>query len=147
VHTAAISPLVHLKSLVVRASRNVTTGRLLALTLQVPKLTKLHSLPRTPEIFVNFLSRLSAMLQDLSAGRSYHTLTAGLPLLPSLSVLSIDRMSMGEVTHILCSLRDSPNVLVNLTSLDIRIQTLDWPRHQYYRSPEYLEEEIEILAR
>lgn len=44
---------------------------------------------------------------QLSAGRSYDTLMTGLPLLPQISVF--DHMSMGDMTRILRSLRDSPN--------------------------------------
>jgi hypothetical protein len=67
------------------------------------------------------------MLHELAAGPCYHTLMEGLPLMSSFSVLSVDGMSMGKVTRILRSLRDSPDFIPNLQLLDIRIGTPNQP--------------------
>jgi hypothetical protein len=67
------------------------------------------------------------MLHGLAAGPCYHTLIEGLLLMLSFSVLSVDGMSMGKVTRILRSLRDSPDFIPNLQPLDIRIGTRNQP--------------------
>ncbi|KAF7354744.1 hypothetical protein MSAN_01388500 [Mycena sanguinolenta] len=85
--------------------------------LTLPKLTKLHHLPRVPKTFIDFLSRSSPKLHELSTGRCYATLLEALPLIPSLAVLSI---------HPFCGpLRDVPDFMPNLQSLEICVDTPD----------------------
>lgn len=93
--------------------------------LTTPALTKLHLPLSDPEVFVEFLSRSSpVMLREVSV-HGYYTLTKGLPLMSALSELEIDCVSVGKLTRILRSLRDSPEFMPNLQTVRISIVTPD----------------------
>jgi hypothetical protein len=47
--------------------------------------------------------------------------------MPALSVLSIDQVSLGKISRLLRSLRDSPDFIPNLQSLHMRLDTPDRP--------------------
>ncbi|KAJ6455370.1 hypothetical protein C8R45DRAFT_591799 [Mycena sanguinolenta] len=113
--------LIHLESFRIYDTKEHREDLLSALTL--PKLTKLHHLPCVPKTFIDFLSRSSPKVHELSAGRCYATLLEALPLIPSLAALSIHRMSLGKITNILRSLRDTPDFIPNLQSLEIWVDT------------------------
>ncbi|KAJ6543947.1 hypothetical protein B0H19DRAFT_1169092 [Mycena capillaripes] len=134
-----VPPLIFLDSLKIYGTYSARADILLPLTL--PALTKLHRLPSDPETFLKFLSRSSAVLRELSMDRYYHTLMEGLPLMPALSVLSIHQVSLGEITHILRSLRDSPGFIPNLLSLDIHLDTPDRHRGWEWGHPQHLDDE------
>ncbi|KAJ6544100.1 hypothetical protein B0H19DRAFT_1169627 [Mycena capillaripes] len=93
--TMEAPPLIYLESLKFYGTYHGYPDMLLALTL--PALTKLHRLPYDPETFVEFLSRSSAILRELSMNSHYHILMEGMP---ALSVLSIKEVSLGKITRI-----------------------------------------------
>ncbi|KAJ7130787.1 hypothetical protein C8R43DRAFT_1239862 [Mycena crocata] len=129
-----VPPLIRLESFALHGGYGYGSDNLFEL-LTLPALQKLHSIPYNPDTFVEFLTRSTpTMLHDVSVHcRDCNSLIAGLPLIPALSKLEINRLSIGRISRILRCLCDFPAFMPNLESLQIRLVT---PKDLSWQTPE-----------